>query len=210
MTCHVIACLCWRFFFSFCRFLFFSFILLSKFTRVFFLGCSLMMKRNLILKAKHANEAKCTWGIDGSTGIMTDMKDLGIWEPFTVKTQTYKTAVEASRVESNGAIKKDKKNTQSNPTSPINVQSSRAQPDLSVFFCLSYDITVGSMQPPSQSIVIYLYTEPKIFSSQPSLTFRCGCCVSNNACTSGYSKHLFASLCTYMIGYMMRERLCHM
>ncbi len=25
---------------------------------------------------------------------MTDMKDLGIWEPFTVKTQTYKTAVE--------------------------------------------------------------------------------------------------------------------
>ena len=45
-------------------------------------------------QAKHANEAKCTWGIDGTTGVMTDMKDLGIWEPFTVKTQTYKTAVE--------------------------------------------------------------------------------------------------------------------
>lgn len=27
---------------------------------------------------------------------MTDMKDLGIWEPYTVKTQTYKTAVEVS------------------------------------------------------------------------------------------------------------------
>lgn len=48
----------------------------------------------LYTQAKHANEAKCTWGIDGTTGVMTDMKDLGIWEPFTVKTQTYKTAVE--------------------------------------------------------------------------------------------------------------------
>eukprot|EP00904_Undaria_pinnatifida_P013643 jgi/Undpi1/9409/HiC_scaffold_27.g11866.m1 len=48
------------------------------------------------LRAKHANEAKCTWGIDGTTGVMTDMKDLGIWEPYTVKTQTYKTAVEAA------------------------------------------------------------------------------------------------------------------
>lgn len=45
-------------------------------------------------QAKHANEAKCTWGIDGTTGVMTDMRDLGIWEPYTVKTQTYKTAVE--------------------------------------------------------------------------------------------------------------------
>lgn len=45
-------------------------------------------------QAKHANEAKCTWGIDGTTGVMTDMKELGIWEPYSVKTQTYKTAVE--------------------------------------------------------------------------------------------------------------------
>lgn len=27
---------------------------------------------------------------------MTDMKELGIWEPYTVKTQTYKTAVEVT------------------------------------------------------------------------------------------------------------------
>lgn len=45
-------------------------------------------------QAKHANESKCTWGIDGTTGVMADMKDLGIWEPYSVKTQTYKTAVE--------------------------------------------------------------------------------------------------------------------
>lgn len=48
------------------------------------------------LRAKHANESKCTWGIDGTNGVMTDMKNLGIWEPYTVKTQTYKTAVEAA------------------------------------------------------------------------------------------------------------------
>lgn len=51
-----------------------------------------------LTQAKHANEARCTWGIDGTTGVMTDMKDLGIWEPYTVKTQTYKTAVEVGVV----------------------------------------------------------------------------------------------------------------
>jgi T-complex protein 1 subunit gamma len=48
------------------------------------------------LRTKHANDPRSTWGIDGNTGQLADMKDLGIWEPFSVKTQTLKTAIEAS------------------------------------------------------------------------------------------------------------------
>ena len=32
--------------------------------------------------------------MDGETGKVVDMKDYGIWEPFAVKVQTYKTAIE--------------------------------------------------------------------------------------------------------------------
>ncbi|CAM9711812.1 unnamed protein product [Chrysoparadoxa australica] len=48
------------------------------------------------LRAKHSNDAAATWGINGETGELADMKDLGIWEPYNVKVQTFKTAVEAS------------------------------------------------------------------------------------------------------------------
>lgn len=34
------------------------------------------------------------WGINGETGKIVKMDELGIWEPLTVKLQTYKTAVE--------------------------------------------------------------------------------------------------------------------
>jgi T-complex protein 1 subunit gamma len=37
-----------------------------------------------------------TWGINGETGELVDMKELGVWEPLTVKLQTYKTAVETA------------------------------------------------------------------------------------------------------------------
>lgn len=37
-----------------------------------------------------------TWGINGETGQLADMKELGIWEPLTVKLQVYKTAIEVS------------------------------------------------------------------------------------------------------------------
>jgi len=37
-----------------------------------------------------------TWGIDGTSGELADMNELGIWEPLSVKTQTYKTAIEAA------------------------------------------------------------------------------------------------------------------
>merc|ERR1711874_505628 len=48
------------------------------------------------LRAKHAEGGKSSWGINGLTGKLEDMKDLGIFEPLAVKLQTYKTAVETA------------------------------------------------------------------------------------------------------------------
>eukprot|EP00850_Spirogloea_muscicola_P003869 SM000016S01857 [mRNA] locus=s16:256005:260745:- [translate_table: standard] len=50
------------------------------------------------LQAKHANGENTTIGIDGNTGAITDMKELGVWEPYEVKVQTIKTAVEAANM----------------------------------------------------------------------------------------------------------------
>ncbi len=52
------------------------------------------------LRAKHnaaltAGEV-CTWGIDGNKGELADMKELQIWEPFMVKSQTIKTSIESA------------------------------------------------------------------------------------------------------------------
>jgi T-complex protein 1 subunit gamma len=61
------------------------------------------------LRAKHASaleesvatsgsveEGGCTWGINGITGELVDMKEYGIWEPLAVKVQTIKTAIESA------------------------------------------------------------------------------------------------------------------
>jgi len=48
------------------------------------------------LRAKHAESPNCRFGIDGNKGEITDMKALGIWEPYAVKVQTLKTAIEAA------------------------------------------------------------------------------------------------------------------
>jgi T-complex protein 1 subunit gamma len=52
------------------------------------------------LRAKHAAALSagttCQWGIDGKKGELVDMAELKIWEPYMVKTQTIKTAIEAS------------------------------------------------------------------------------------------------------------------
>jgi len=48
------------------------------------------------LRAKHASENNVTWGVDGNTGELADMRQLGIWEPLAVKLQTYKTAIETA------------------------------------------------------------------------------------------------------------------
>eukprot|EP00727_Mastigamoeba_balamuthi_P005330 m51a1_g14796 putative t-complex protein 1 subunit gamma (552) ;mRNA; f:523867-525966 len=50
------------------------------------------------LRAKHAQapEANRSWGIDGNKGCIADMKEVGIWEPYEVKSQTIKAAIEAA------------------------------------------------------------------------------------------------------------------
>lgn len=45
------------------------------------------------LRAKQA-EGGSSWGIDGETGKLVDMKEYGIWEPEAVKLQSIKTAIE--------------------------------------------------------------------------------------------------------------------
>lgn len=51
------------------------------------------------LRAKHSDaedlDAKY-WGIDGMKGEAVDMREIEVWEPLVVKTQTLKTAVEAA------------------------------------------------------------------------------------------------------------------
>ena len=47
------------------------------------------------LRTRQSN-GEHTWGVNGTTGEPVDMKDLAIWEPYCVKTQTLKTAVESS------------------------------------------------------------------------------------------------------------------
>lgn len=50
------------------------------------------------LRAKHASgSAGCErWGVDGDTGVLADMEVLGVWEPVSVKEQTFKTAIETA------------------------------------------------------------------------------------------------------------------
>ena len=46
------------------------------------------------MQAKHAAAGNTSWGVDGESGKLVDMKDLGVWEPYSVKVQTIKTAIE--------------------------------------------------------------------------------------------------------------------
>ena len=58
-----------------------------------------VVRRMTELRAKHAASKDgdySTWGINGETGELADMKEIGIWEPFVVKTQGMKTAIEAA------------------------------------------------------------------------------------------------------------------
>jgi len=49
------------------------------------------------LRAKHAN-GEHSWGINGETGKIEDMKKYGLYESASVKIQTLKTAIESARV----------------------------------------------------------------------------------------------------------------
>jgi len=62
-------------------------------------NCGVSVIRTITeLRAKHAGSpeenSKCYMGVNGVTGEIVDMNDLGIWEPYSVKVQTIKTAVE--------------------------------------------------------------------------------------------------------------------
>jgi T-complex protein 1 subunit gamma len=48
------------------------------------------------LRAQHADGANSTVGVDGTSGEIVDMNELGVWEPYLVKVQTIKTAIEAA------------------------------------------------------------------------------------------------------------------
>lgn len=48
------------------------------------------------LRAQHSETPGCTYGINGSTGEVVDMKELGIWDPCAVRLQTITTAVESA------------------------------------------------------------------------------------------------------------------
>merc|ERR1711991_533526 len=48
------------------------------------------------LRAKHYGGSNINFGINGITGKMTDMSVLGVWDTYSVKVQTIKTAIEAS------------------------------------------------------------------------------------------------------------------
>lgn len=71
------------------------------------------------LRAKHASENGVYFGIDGNTGKIADMRALDIWEPLVVKTQVFKSAIEAScmllRIDDVVSGFKKKKEQQSGP-----------------------------------------------------------------------------------------------
>ncbi|KAF8167099.1 chaperonin Cpn60/TCP-1 family [Crassisporium funariophilum] len=74
------------------------------------------------LRAKHAN-GENTWGVNGDTGKIVDMKEYGLFESASVKIQTLKTAVEAARMllrvdDVVAAIRKDQDQSQAPSAGP--------------------------------------------------------------------------------------------
>ncbi|KAL2898695.1 T-complex protein 1 subunit gamma, partial [Bienertia sinuspersici] len=52
--------------------------------------------RTLAQNCGHANGENAWIGIDGNTGEIADMKENKIWDSYSVKAQTFKTAIEAA------------------------------------------------------------------------------------------------------------------
>lgn len=50
------------------------------------------------LRTIHLTSDGFNFGVDGTTGVMADMRKLGIWEPYIVKVQTLKTAIESANL----------------------------------------------------------------------------------------------------------------
>ncbi|KAG7088639.1 T-complex protein 1 subunit gamma [Marasmius oreades] len=71
------------------------------------------------LRAKHAN-GENSWGVNGETGKIVDMKSYGLYESASVKIQTLKTAIEAARMllrvdDVVQAVRKDREQNQGPP-----------------------------------------------------------------------------------------------
>jgi T-complex protein 1 subunit gamma len=66
------------------------------------------------LRAKHSQPDGLFYGIDGVKGVITDVRDINVWEPLLVKSQIIKTAIESAcmllRIDDvvSGMKKKDK------------------------------------------------------------------------------------------------------
>jgi len=72
-------------------------IALEVIPRTLLQNCGANIVRTLTsLRAKHALPGNHNWGVNGITGELVDMTELGIWEPFNVKAQTLKTSIEAA------------------------------------------------------------------------------------------------------------------
>jgi len=79
------------------------------------------------LRAKHAQSGdNWTFGIDGCSGQIVDMRTLNIWDPLSVRLQVLKTAVETSvmllRIDDivSGTKKRDGGGAQGGPTVEAN------------------------------------------------------------------------------------------
>jgi len=60
-------------------------------------NCGGQVMRTLTqLRAKHADPANGTWGIDGTKGTIVDMNEYKIWEPYAVKSSIMKTSIESA------------------------------------------------------------------------------------------------------------------
>jgi len=88
-------------------------------------NCGGDMVRTLTdLRSQHAGGQNWSFGINGITGGIVDMNSLGIWEPFAVKAQTFKTAIECTcmllKIDEivSGLNKKDKEGGQTTKQAP--------------------------------------------------------------------------------------------
>jgi T-complex protein 1 subunit gamma len=79
-------------------------------------NCGADVVRSLTeLRAKHANSdgSGMMWGINGNTAKIADMAEADVWDPVSVKVQTFKTAIESAAMllridDIVSGIKKDK------------------------------------------------------------------------------------------------------
>ena len=57
-----------------------------------------MVRSLTTLRAKHsaADGSGKNWGINGNTGKIADMSEANVWDPVSVKQQTFKTSIESA------------------------------------------------------------------------------------------------------------------